>query len=69
MKRCPTCGREVIRLRRICGACHLPIRKGHKFYFDGSTVKHWVCDAPKERDRRDLDENPTPQQESLEVIA
>jgi hypothetical protein len=35
--------------RRVCAACRLPILKGHKFTFDGSTVRHCNCSDPSKR--------------------
>lgn len=44
---CPECGQ---RLRsapaRVCGSCGKAIARGHKFFFDGSTVRHRVCARP-----------------------
>lgn len=31
---------------RVCGDCGGQILKGHKFYFDGSVVKHRDCKDP-----------------------
>jgi hypothetical protein len=46
---CPTC-RQRLEPRntpkRVCGTCNKPILKGHKFVFDGSTVRHRVCGEP-----------------------
>lgn len=44
---CPTCGRPWPPAeKRVCGECHLPILKHHKFSFHGSVVKHRDCSQP-----------------------
>ncbi len=49
VKICPTCGQKIksTTLARICGECGKPIQRHHKFYFDGSVIKHRVCDDPE----------------------
>jgi hypothetical protein len=32
--------------RRVCGSCGKPIGRGHKFLFEGSTVRHRLCSEP-----------------------
>lgn len=44
---CPTCGQRIpAKESRICGVCLRPILLHHKYYFDGSTVKHKCCENP-----------------------
>lgn len=45
---CPNCGQPwpEKKKRRVCGDCRKPILRHHKFYFDGSSVRHHCCDAP-----------------------
>lgn len=46
---CPSCGQTIkATCKRVCGACGRAITRGHKFFFDGSTVKHRVCSEPDE---------------------
>lgn len=33
--------------RRVCSRCGQPIRRGHKYTFDGSAVKHRNCVNPE----------------------
>lgn len=35
------------KLGRICSECHLPIGKGHKYSFFGSSVRHRNCADPE----------------------
>ncbi len=45
---CPTCGQKIGLWvpSRICGLCHKPIRKGHKWQIDNSLIRHRICDDP-----------------------
>lgn len=44
---CPTCGQSLKPTpKRSCGTCGKPILRGHKFVFDGSTVRHRICESP-----------------------
>lgn len=46
--RCPTCHQPLVRRPgRVCAACEKPITRHHKFYFDGSSVKHKDCNDPE----------------------
>lgn len=45
---CPTCHQVLpTKLGRICSECHLPIGKGHKYEFFGSSVRHRNCADPE----------------------
>jgi predicted nucleic acid-binding Zn ribbon protein len=44
---CLMCGQPLpTRKRRKCAVCGKPILKGHKYWFDGSQVKHRNCEHP-----------------------
>ncbi len=47
-ERCPTCGQPIGTWvpARICAVCHQPIRKGHKWRIEQSTIRHRNCDQP-----------------------
>lgn len=46
---CLTCGQVVPdKLGRTCGTCVKPILKHHKYWFDGSIVRHRNCEKPTE---------------------
>ncbi len=47
-ERCPTCGQSVgvWKPARICGKCHKPIRKGHKWQIIKGRIQHRVCTDP-----------------------
>lgn len=32
--------------KRICNECKKPMRKHHKYFFDGGTVRHRDCEKP-----------------------
>lgn len=45
---CPTCGQKIREAKgRLCGACRKPIKRHHKFLFDGSEVRHRCCEEPE----------------------
>lgn len=47
MKICPTCNRPwTVTLRRVCGRCHQPILRHHKYTYQESTIVHRSCDDP-----------------------
>lgn len=35
------------RPKRICATCHKAILKRHRYFFEGSTVKHKNCENPQ----------------------
>jgi hypothetical protein len=38
--------RPVEKPKRICATCQKPIRKRHKYFFDGGKVQHRDCNMP-----------------------
>ncbi len=47
MKVCPMCKRPFTpEPRRICGRCHGPILRHHKYTFEASMVVHRDCEDP-----------------------
>lgn len=48
-ERCPTCGQPVGRWKpaRVCGLCHQPMRRGHKWQIVNSTIQHRDCQNPE----------------------
>ena len=63
-QRCPTCGQPVgpWKETRICGLCHKPVRKGHKWQVVNSMIQHRVCEHPDsyQRPRHEADVSPSP---------
>lgn len=47
-KRCPTCHQPIgpWAPTRVCGKCHKPILKGHKWQIVNSRIQHRVCNDP-----------------------
>lgn len=45
---CPACRQRLpgSPAKRVCASCGKGILRGHKFVFDGSTVRHRVCEQP-----------------------
>lgn len=44
---CPTCGQPwPNRSGRVCGLCHLPIGRHHRWHTVGSVVQHHDCANP-----------------------
>lgn len=44
---CPACGQKLPEtVRRACAVCGKPLLRHHKFYFEGSTVRHHDCAEP-----------------------
>lgn len=44
--KCPTCDRPWKRSARTCNACEKPIKRGHKYHFNGSYIQHDDCSNP-----------------------